>query len=118
MKAKTRSPLNLSFDSGDQSVAYLIVILESLREIVLYVEGSGQLVTTFSSHRLVLSVVEGVQGQMLHFRVVLLEKEVVGQMIQHHRVGGVDGVSLGQLSNALLDGGGFLGVEVEYGLAD
>ena len=96
----------------------LVVVLESLGEVVLNVKGSRQLVATLGPHGFVLGVVECVQGQVLDLGVVLLKEEVVGKVVEDHRVGGVDGVSLGQLPDALLDGDGFLGVEVEDGLAD
>lgn len=49
--------------------------------------------------------------------VVLLEEEVVGQVVEHHGVGVVDGVGLGELLDALLDGLLALRVQVEDGEA-
>jgi hypothetical protein len=52
----------------------LVVVLEGLVVVALYVEGAGQLVAALRPHRLVLRVVERVQGQVLHLLVVLEEE--------------------------------------------
>ena len=75
----------------------LIVVLESLVVVPLNVEVSGELVATLGSHCFILCVVEGVQRQVLHLVIILLEEEVVGQVVEHHRVPAVDGVRLAEL---------------------
>ena len=85
-----------------QILTDLVVVLESLGEVVLNVKGSRQLVATLGPHGFVLGVVECVQGQVLDLGVVLLKEEVVGKVVEDHRVGGVDGVGLGQFSDTLL----------------
>ena len=39
---------------------------------------------------------EGVEGKVLDLVVILLEEEVIGQVVEHHRVPTVDGVGLTQ----------------------
>jgi len=98
--------------------ANLIIILESLGEVILNMEGSGELVAALGPHGFVLSVVEGVEGEMLNFGVIFLEEEMVGEVVQHHRVGGVDRVRFRQFPDTLLDGEALLCVQVEDGLTD
>lgn len=86
----------------------LIVVLERLIVIVLHVERSSQLITAFGAHRFVFGVVEGVQGQMLHFTVVLFEEEMIGQMVEYHWIGGVDGVCFREHLYALTMGLGLV----------
>ena len=74
----------------------LIVKLESLIIVSLYMEVSGKLVAALRPHRFVLRVVEGVEGEVLDLVVILLEEEVIGQVVEHHRVPAVDGVGLTQ----------------------
>ena len=59
-------------------------------------EVPGQLVAALWPHGLVLCVVEGVEREMLDLVVILLEEEVIGQVVEHHRVPAVDGVGLTQ----------------------
>lgn len=81
---------------GGSELSRLIVVLERLVVVALNVKRSCQLIATFRSHRFIFGVVEGMQRQMLHLLVVLFEEEMIGEMIQHHWIGRVDGVRLGQ----------------------
>lgn len=81
---------------GRGKLGGLIVILKRLIVIALHVKRSRQLVATFGSHRFILGVVESVQRQMLNLRIILFEEEMVGQVIQHHRIRRIDGVRLRQ----------------------
>lgn len=53
------------------------------------------------------------KGEVLHFLVVLFVEEMIGQMVENHRIGRIDGVVLGQHLNANSIGVGF--VEIEFG---
>ena len=53
----------------------LVVVLEGLVVVLLHVEGPRQLVAALRPHGLVLRVVEGVQGQVLHLLIVLLQRQ-------------------------------------------
>jgi hypothetical protein len=80
----------------------LVIILESLSEVILDVKSPGQLVTALRSHGFIFCVVKGVQGQVLDLGVVLFEEEMVGQVIEDHGVRGVNGVGLRKFSDTLL----------------
>lgn len=106
-------------------------------------KGASQLIAALSLHGLHLCVVERMEGQVLHFTVVLkvythththrresatssecfkdngeacylFEEEVVGQVVEHHGVAGVDGVGPRQQLHAVLDGVGLLVVELQH----
>ncbi len=90
-------------EGGAGELCREVVVLEGLVEVALHVEGPGHLIAGFGAHRLVLRVVEGVQGELVHLGVLLLVEEVVGQVVQHHRVRWVEVVCAGQLLDTLLD---------------
>lgn len=96
----------------------LIVVLEGLVEVALLMISTSHLVAAFSPHGLVLCVVEGVQRQVLNFDVVFFEKEVVGEVIQDHRVGGVICVGLRQHLNTPAVGVRLVHVQFENSEAD
>lgn len=96
----------------------LIIVLKCLIVIALDVERSGQLIAAFGAHRFVLRIVECVQSEMLHLLVVFLEEEMIGQMIEHHGIGRVDGVRLGQHLDAHAIRFGFVEIELGDGQTD
>lgn len=63
-------------------------------------KSSGELITTLSSHGLVLSIVKRVKRKMLYFVVILFEEKMIGEVIENHRVGGIYRVRLGQHLNS------------------
>lgn len=109
-------------EGGGGELCGLVVILERLVVVTLDVEVSRKLhvrhqhtrpvrknlgeknlafyvdllclVTALRPHGLVLRVVEGVKGEVLHLVEILLEEEMVCQVVQHHRVATVDSVGL------------------------
>lgn len=48
----------------------------------------------------------------------LFEEEVIGQVVEHHGVAGVDGVGSGQELHSIFDGISFLVVELQNGQAN
>ena len=96
----------------------LIVVLKSLIVVVLHVKGACELITAFRAHVLVLRAVKRVQRQVLHLLIVLFEKEMVGQMIQHHRIGLVDLVRARELLHGRTDRVGSFEIHLENGEAD
>ena len=72
--------------------------MEGLIIVALHMEVSERFVAALRPHGFVLGVVEGVEGEgeVLDLVVILLEEEVIGQVVDHHRVPAVNGVGLTQ----------------------
>ena len=83
--------------------------------VILDVKGPCQLIATLGAHVLVFRAVEGVERQVLDFGVILLEEEVVGEVVEDHRVRRVDLVRFGQLLNGGTDGVRSLEVHLQDG---
>jgi len=56
-----------------QNKKCMLVVVNSGLGSYLHVEGAGQLVAALCLHGFHLGVMEGVEGQVLHFTVVLVE---------------------------------------------
>ncbi|RMZ97827.1 hypothetical protein BpHYR1_029228, partial [Brachionus plicatilis] len=105
-------------EAGRVELGGLVVVLERLVVVALHVIRPGQLVACLGADQLVLGVVEGVHGQLLHFLIFFLVEEVIGQVVENDGIFGVELVGLGQEIDAEFGGLGRLVVELDDGEAD